>query len=99
MIPTSTESATLRWMTRYWLATYALMTLSFLGFGALSIDLAQFFLANIKLIYEYGYLVLLDGALAQFFELLGSALLAVLFYIFFKTCESALVQRILAGRK
>lgn len=89
----------MRWMTRFWPATFVIMTLCFLCFGALSVNLAQFFLANIQLIYQHGSMALLDGALRQLIELLLNATAAVAFYVAFKTCESALVQRILAGQK
>ncbi len=84
-------------MTRFWPLTFVIMTLCFLCFGALSVNLAQFFLGNIQLIYQHGYIALVDGALAQLFELLFNAAFAVMFYVGFKTCESALVQRILAA--
>lgn len=92
------ESKTMRWMTRLWPLTFVIMTLSFLIFGALSVNLAQLFLVNIQLIYLHGLMALLDGAFSQLIELLLSAAFAVAFYVSFKTCESALVQRILSDR-
>jgi hypothetical protein len=94
----NTESVTLRFMTRYWPVTFAIMTLSFLAFGALSVNLAQTFLVNIQLIREYGMMALRDGAFLQLMELLLTACFAVAFYVCFKTCESALVQRIFSRK-
>ncbi len=85
-------------MTRYWPVTFIVMVLSFLVFGVVSINLAQTFLANIQLIQMHGYMALVDGALRQLLELLVTASFAVACYVVFKTCESALVQRILAGK-
>ncbi len=82
-------------MKQYWPVTFVVMVLSFLLFGALSLNLAQTFLANIQLISTHGYIALMDGALLQLVELLTSACLNVACYVVFKTCESALVQRIL----
>ncbi len=94
----TTDSFTLRFMTRYWLLTFVIMTLSFLGFGALSVNLAQTFLSNIQLIREYGWMALQDGAFLQLMELLLTSCFAVAFYVCFKTCESALVQRVFLGK-
>ena len=91
------DSNTFRRMTRYWPVTFVVMVLSFLVFGALSLNLAQTFLANVQLISTHGTMALADGALLQLFELLTTACLNVACYIVFKTCESALVQRILSN--
>lgn len=84
-------------MHRYWPVTYAVMVLSFLIFGAASVNLAQTFLLNIRLIQEHGLLVLMEGALDQLLELLASAGFSVGFYLVFKSCESVLLQRILVS--
>jgi hypothetical protein len=84
-------------MQRYWPVTYVAMVLSFLIFGAASVNLAQTFLLNIRLIQEHGLLVLMEGALNQLLELLLTAGFSVSFYLIFKTCESVLLQRILVS--
>ena len=84
-------------MQRYWPLTYAVMVLSFLIFGAASVNLAQTFLLNIRLIQEHGWLVLMDGALDQLLELLLTAGFSVGFYLMFKSCESVMLQKILAS--
>jgi hypothetical protein len=84
-------------MQRYWPLTYGVMVLSFLIFGAASVNLAQTFLLNIRLIQEHGWLVLMDGALDQLLELLLTAGFSVGFYLMFKSCESVMLQKILAS--
>ena len=84
-------------MQRYWPLTYAVMVLSFLIFGAASVNLAQTFLLNIRLIQEHGWLVLMDGALDQLLELLLTAGFSVGCYLMFKSCESVMLQKILAS--
>jgi hypothetical protein len=84
-------------MQRYWPLTYAVMLLSFLIFCAASVNLAQTFLLNIRLIQEHGWLVLMDGALDQLLELLLTAGFSVGFYLMFKSCESVMLQKILAS--
>ena len=86
-------------MQRYWPVTYVAMVLSFLIFGAASVNLAQTFLLNIRLIQEHGWLVLMEGALEQLLELLLTAGFSVAFYLMFKSCESVMLQRILASTK
>jgi hypothetical protein len=93
------ESPLSRSMQRLWPMTFVLMVLSFLVFGAASVNLAQTFLLNVRLIQENGLMALMDGALMQLFEILISAAFAVSFYVVFKTCESVLLQKLLASRQ
>jgi hypothetical protein len=86
-------------MQRYWPLTYVLMVLSFLIFGAASVNLAQTFLLNVRLIHEHGWLVLMEGALHQLFELLLTAGFSVSFYLLFKACEAVMLQKILASSR
>jgi hypothetical protein len=86
-------------MQRYWPLTFVSMVLSFLIFGAASVNLAQTFLLNIRLIQEHGFLVLMDGAFEQLVELLLSAGFSVSFYLMFKSCEAVLLQKILISSK
>lgn len=86
-----------RYLQHRWPLTFVLMVLSFLVFGASSINLAQTFLLNVQLIHQYGSLVLFDGALLQLIEILVSAAMSVSFYVVFKTCEAVLLHKLLAG--
>ncbi|OOG39030.1 hypothetical protein [Polaromonas sp. A23] len=88
------ESTLFRWMVRHWVCTYLLMGLGFVVFGAASLNLVQLFTANISFLVEHGLDAVYDGGLWQLAELVASAYLAVAFYLLFKTCEHALVQRL-----
>lgn len=92
----TSESPLSRRMQHHWSLTFVLMVISFLVFGAASINLAQTFLLNVRLIQEHGTLVLWDGALLQLLEILLSAAFSVSFYLLFKTCEAVLLQKLLA---
>lgn len=82
------------WLVRHWLCTYLLMGLGFVIFGAASLNLVQVFVANFNFLAEYGLTAAADGALLQLFYLLMSAYAAVAFYLLFKTCEHALIERL-----
>ena len=83
-----------RWLQQHWLCTFGLMGLGFVMFGAASLNLVQLFSANIGFLAEHGLDAVQEGALRQLAELIFSAYLAVAFYLLFKTCELALVQRL-----
>ena len=74
--------------------TFLLMGVSFLGFGLVSLNLIYFFHANIELLLEYGWMGLKDGGLQQLSELLVSGYFGMAFYVLFKVCEKALVDRL-----
>jgi hypothetical protein len=88
------ESQFFRWLVRHWIATYILMGMGFVLFGAASLNLVQMFSANIAFLSNYGLDAIQDGALMQLAELVFSTYIAVAFYLLFKTCEHALVQRV-----
>jgi hypothetical protein len=50
--------------------------------------------ANIDLFLEYGAMVIEDGALQQFVEIMGSSYLSIVFYLLFKVCERVLIERL-----
>ena len=78
-------------LSRRW-ATFLVMGLSFMLFGATSVNLFFVASANIKLIMEHGLQALADGAAEQFLELLGTVYLSMAAYVVFKTCEHSLVH-------
>jgi hypothetical protein len=90
----SNDTAFFRWMVRHWLATFVLMGVAFVSFGAASLNLVQYFSANVRFLSMHGFDAVREGGLMQLLELVVSAYLAVAFYILFKTCEHALVQRL-----
>lgn len=83
------------WLPRHPWFSLLLLTLSFIVFGALSLDLARLFTANGALIWAHGWQGLVDGGAQQLFELLLKSLLAMLAYLCFKCCEQLLLQRLL----
>ena len=88
------QSGLFRWMVRQWVLTFLLMGVAFVAFGMLSLNLVQVFAANIGFLTEYGFEAIMDGGLLQLLELVVSAYGAIAFYVMFKTCEHALVERL-----
>jgi len=82
-----------RWLVRHYVATYFLMSLLFLIFGLLSLDLVKYVSANANYILENGLQGLWDGGFRQLVELILTSFFAVLAYVGFKLCEHALVER------
>jgi hypothetical protein len=82
------------WLHRHPWQAFALMGLSFLVFGAGTVNLALLLQLNFKLWLEAGWQAAMDGALRQLLELLLSGYAAMAAYIVFKCCERALVERL-----
>ena len=68
------------------------MGLAFLGFGAGTLNLFMVLRANTQLVFNYGWMALVDGAARQLIELLVTAYLSMAAYILFKACEHRLVH-------
>ena len=82
------------WLFVHRLACFLLMTLAFLLFGVLSLDLVKVVSANAGFLWANGWMGLMDGGFQQLLELLVTALLAIAAYLLFKLCEHALVHRL-----
>ena len=85
-----------RWLhrvlfTRRWL-TFLVMCLSFFVFGAGSLNLFLLLKTNTTLVVDNGWQALMDGAAAQFGELMLTGVLSMAAYLLFKACEYALVH-------
>jgi ABC-type dipeptide/oligopeptide/nickel transport system permease subunit len=76
---------------RAWTA-FAVLGISFLGFGVSTVSLAMVLKANLDLIAAHGWPALADGAAVQLLELAASGFVAMGFYVVFKACEHRLVQ-------
>ena len=74
---------------------FVVMVLSFMVFGALTLNLAVLLKANVELIAEHGWQVLGDGAAQKFAEIMLSAGVAMAAYLLFKACEYSLVHALL----
>jgi len=93
-----TQTPLFRWLVRHWVAAFVLMGAGFFAFGAVSLNLAHLFMANIGFLVEHGLDAVREGGLLQFAQLLASAYVAVAFFLLFKICEQALVVRLSAGQ-
>ncbi|WP_432723656.1 hypothetical protein R0381_000870 [Jeongeupia wiesaeckerbachi] len=85
---------TVRFLKRHPLATLALMAVSFIGLGLVSVNLAMLLSANFQLLWQHGWLAVMNGALEQLIELVVHGVLALLLYIVFKLCEKLLVEKL-----
>ena len=91
---TAVQSRLFMWMVHYWVGTFLVMGIAFVMFGMLSLNLIQVFAANIRFLADYGLEAIMDGGLWQLLELVASAYGAIAFYVMFKSCEHALVERL-----
>lgn len=80
------------WLRRRRWACFALMTLGFIAFGLLTLDLVRVLTANAAFLSENGWQGLLDGGLRQLLELLVSCVGAMAAWLLFKLCETLLIQ-------
>jgi hypothetical protein len=74
---------------RLWL-TFVVLGLSFMGFGAGTLNLGWLLLANAQLLREHGGQAVMDGALRQLLELALSGYASMAAYVVFKACEHRL---------
>ena len=79
---------------RGWLC-FLVLAMSFVAFGIASLNLVALLKANVDLFIEHGTMAAMDGALGQLLELLLTTLLSMVFYLCFKTCEYALIRRLM----
>lgn len=80
------------WLRRHPGACFVVMTLGFVAFGLLTLDLVRLVGSNASLLLDNGWQGLVDGGLRQLLELSGSALAAMAAWLVFKVCETLLVQ-------
>ena len=82
------------WLVHHPKSCFVFMSISFVAFGALSVNMVAFVLANANYLLTYRMDALLDGGIQQLFELSVQVLAALAFYLIFKLCEHALIERI-----
>ncbi|MBC7728497.1 MAG: hypothetical protein H7242_12965 [Microbacteriaceae bacterium] len=82
------------WQLRHGIPCFALMTLAFVVFGLLSLDLVKLVLANAGFLWHAGWHGLMAGGFAQLLELGLSAAAAIASYLVFKLCEHVMVDRL-----
>ena len=85
-------SGFIAWLRRHRVACFAVMVVSFIAFGLLTLDLVRLVSANAALLSTYGWQGLQDGGLRQLLELLLSTVAAMAAWLLFKVCETVLVQ-------
>ncbi len=78
-------------LSRPWVA-FLLLVVSFLVFGALTVNLLFVLRANLALLAEHGWQAAMDGAAMQLVEIVLSGILGMLAYIVFKASEYRLVH-------
>ena len=88
------QSRLRRWLSLHSATCFVLMTLSFLLFGLLSLDLVKLVSANAGFLWRAGWDGWMDGGFAQLLELVVSAVAAIASYLVFKLCEHVLVDRL-----
>jgi hypothetical protein len=81
-----------RWLRRHTLVCFLAMTISFVVFGCLTVDLVRLVTANAGLIFAYGLNGLQEGGFQQLLELWLGAVLAMGLYLTFKLCEQVLLH-------
>lgn len=80
------------WLRRHRWACFGLMTLGFISFGLLTLDLVRLVRINAAFVSDNGWQGLRDGGLQQLLELLVSCIGAMVAWLLFKLCETVLVQ-------
>ena len=85
-----------RVLTCHWFVTLALLCLFGLAFGMVSLNIFSLLHANFALIAQHGAMALMDGTLSQLLELAVYGYLSAIFWVLFKSCEHALVEKLAA---
>jgi hypothetical protein len=82
-------------LTKHPLLTFAIMLMSSLVFGLSSYNIFYLVKANVTLVFDYGLMALLDGALKELFLLTFYGIISLAAYVVFKACEKWLVDKLL----
>lgn len=82
------------WLRHHPWACFGLMTLAFLAFGGLTLDLVRVLQGNLAFLAAHGRQAVQDQGLWQLLGLGLQALAAVACWLLFKTCETVLLQRL-----
>jgi len=82
------------WLVDHGKSTFILMSVSFVAFGVLSVNLVTYVAANADYLLTYRWAALLDGGIEQLIEIWLTAFIALGCYLCFKLCEHALIERI-----
>lgn len=80
-------------LSRRW-ATFLVMGLAFLIFGAGSLNIFYVLKANLALLAEHGWMAAMDGGLQQLLEVVITGYASMAAYVVFKACEYRLVHAV-----
>ncbi|WP_374438613.1 hypothetical protein [Inhella sp.] len=93
-----TESRLFLWLLAHPLLSFLAMTLGFLLFAGVTLDLARVLLQNLRFLSEHGWDAVREAGLWQFAGLCLQAMLGLLGYLVFKFNEYVLVQWLARAR-
>ena len=94
MSKVSNRTRIFEWMVDHSKLTFLLMSFSFVAFGVLSLNLISYIAANANYLLTYQWMAFIDGGAQQLLEIWLTTFLALAFYLIFKLCEHALIERI-----
>lgn len=80
-----------RILSRLW-ASFIVLGLGLLVFGACTVNLGLLLMANVQLLQSYGWLAVMEGALWQFIELGLTGYAGIVAWVIFKSCEHRLTD-------
>lgn len=80
-------------LSRHWWLAFLLLGASFVSFGITLLNFLQVFQAALSFLRAHGVDAIREGVLWQLAELILIGYVAAGFYVLFKVCEHALVQR------
>ncbi len=78
-------------LSRVWLS-FLVLGLSFFVFGVGTLNLFYLLRVNTNLVYDHGWVALMDGGAQQLGELLVTGYLSMAAYVVFKACEYRLAH-------
>ena len=73
-------------------ATFAVMGVSFMAFGSGTVNLFYILNANTHLLFEHGWVAVMDGGVWQLLEILLTGYTSLIAYVIFKACEYRLAH-------
>jgi len=82
------------WMVGHGKTIFVAMSVSFIAFGVLSVNLVTYVTANASYLLTYRWDAILDGGVEQLVEIWEMTFAAIGTYLIFKLCEHALIERI-----
>lgn len=82
------------WLVRHYVVAFVTMTIMFVIFGVLSVNMVNLIIANAGFIIMHGWDAITAGGFVQLIQLWLMILIANGTYLMFKLCEHALIQHL-----